>query len=150
MSSSSKFDPFSDLPHLTSGLSVSSQNLDSRPTMGSSPMTNSRPAMSSSPMTSMAGQEGSRPAPNGFKPTIDLNLNLNKNPNVTKPANTKQMGPNYSRSFFDQSNNPMNMGGVNPGFGGIKPRVAESAFDDLLGKLTINNGIIEGKTKPLT
>lgn len=40
------------------------------------------------------------------------------------------MGPNYSRSFFADNTNP------GAAAGGVKPKMASSAFDDLLGGFT--------------
>jgi hypothetical protein len=113
-STSTTFDPFANLSNRTSGLSVSNQNLQT--------------ASKSTPTSTMAGA-----LPNGFKPpTIDINLNSQTQPKTSSQVG--QMGPNYSRSFFDQSNNStFRSTNVNPGFGGIKPKLAESAFDDLLG-----------------
>ena len=50
-----------------------------------------------------------------------------KPPASQQPASS--MGPNYSRSFFADNTNPGPAGGV-------KPRMASSAFDDLLGGFT--------------
>ena len=52
------------------------------------------------------------------------------NTGFSQSAQSKPMGPNYSRSFFSEQ--PSNAGGV----GGFKPRVSSNAFDDLLGGFT--------------
>ena len=68
----------------------------------------------------IAGQKSSQP-PNPARP----------NPSSASQS-ASSMGPNYSRSFFTDNTNS----GAAAGAGGVKPKVASSAFDDLLGGFT--------------
>ena len=59
-----------------------------------------------------------------------MNAGLGNNSTAfTQPAQSKPLGPNYSRSFFADP-------ASNAGGGGVKPRVSSNAFDDLLGGFT--------------
>ena len=64
----------------------------------------------------------------GPKPSQPQNQPRPNQPSASQqPASS--MGPNYSRSFFADN-------AANPSTGGVKPRMASSAFDDLLGGFT--------------
>ena len=58
-----------------------------------------------------------------------MNAGLGTNAGFPQAAQSKPMGPNYSRSFFSEQPS-------NAGVGGFKPRLSSNAFDDLLGGFT--------------
>jgi len=116
--SNDNFDPFGNLANLSA--SFSSQNLSASgqpPKMGQS----------------MNSMHGTRPSNlnlgKGFPQPKIVNPNVVGNAVPSQAAPAKQMGPNYSRSFFSSGDNS----GTSSQSGGVKPKMSSNTFDDLLG-----------------